>query len=286
MTEKKKTCFIIMPISTPEPFLDKYRDGAQHFAHVLECLLIPGVKEAGYEAIPPTAKGSDLIQAGIIRNLEESDLVLCDMSCLNPNVLFEFGIRTSLNKPVCIVKDELTEKVPFDTAILNYHQYRGTIEPWELTEEIRKLAEHIKAAEERSKGENMLWKYFGLRTTAQPYAGESGMESKIDYLTLQINSLRQQVGKNPSRSERHSAEQEYDDHLRAYEYVDRMLPPGVTVSGFYPNAPNTDGGYRLVYKGHIGIKQKWTITANFQKQYGVGLSFEELDSTETKDSSE
>jgi len=45
-----------------------------------------------------------LIHAEIIRNIENADLVLCDMSCLNPNVFFEFGIRTSLNKPVSVVK--------------------------------------------------------------------------------------------------------------------------------------------------------------------------------------
>ena len=208
MAENNKTCFIIMPISTPDPFLDKYRDGAEHFKHVLKCLLVPSVEAAGFKAISPIAKGSDLIQAEIIRNLEQSDLVLCDMSCLNPNVFFEFGIRTSLNKPVCVVKDELTKKVPFDTGILNYQEYRGTLEPWELPEEIRKLAEHIKTAEERCKGENMLWKYFGLRTEAKPYAGETGTDAKIDYLTMQMDSLRGQVGNILQRSERHTVQPE------------------------------------------------------------------------------
>ena len=49
--------------------------------------------------MPPTASGSDLIHAKIIKNLETADLVLCDMSALNPNVFFEFGMRTALNKP-------------------------------------------------------------------------------------------------------------------------------------------------------------------------------------------
>jgi hypothetical protein len=39
----KKTCFIIMPISTPEGHLQIYRDGSEHFLHVLECLFIPAV---------------------------------------------------------------------------------------------------------------------------------------------------------------------------------------------------------------------------------------------------
>ena len=144
---KEQECFIIMPITTPSTMLDNYRDGNKHFEHVLNCLFEPAVKEAGYKPIQPKAKGSDLIQAEIVKSLETSDLVLCDVSCLNPNVFFEFGMRTALNKAVCIVKDELTTHVPFDTGILNYHEYKSSIEPWELPSEIKKLALEVLRSE-------------------------------------------------------------------------------------------------------------------------------------------
>ena len=124
---EEKTCFIIMPISVPEEAVDTYRDGTAHFTNVLDCLFVPGVEGAGFTAIPPQAEGAEVIQADIIRNLETADLVLCDMSSLNPNVFFEFGIRTSLNKPVCVVKDDLTQRVPFDTGIINHHEYRSSL---------------------------------------------------------------------------------------------------------------------------------------------------------------
>jgi hypothetical protein len=50
-------------------------------------------------------KGTDVIHAQIIRNLEEMPHVVCDISSLNPNVMLELGIRTALNKPVIIVRD-------------------------------------------------------------------------------------------------------------------------------------------------------------------------------------
>ena len=118
---EKKTCFIIMPITTPKSLLTVYGDDANHFKHVLECIFVPSIEEAGLKAIPPKAKGDDVIQGKIIKELETADLVLCDMSTLNANVFFELGIRTALNKPACMVKDELTNKVPFDTGIVNYH---------------------------------------------------------------------------------------------------------------------------------------------------------------------
>ena len=111
-------CFIIMPITTPAHLVGDYSHDANHFQHVLEHLFQPAIREAGYEPIPPSARGSDLIHAEIISRIESADLVLCDMSTLNPNVFFELGIRTALDKPVCMVKDLLTTQVPFDTAVI------------------------------------------------------------------------------------------------------------------------------------------------------------------------
>lgn len=59
------------------------------------------------------------------------------MSLLNPNVFFELGIRTALNKPVCMVTDERTKKIPFDTNIISYHTYNSKLEPWNLENEKR-----------------------------------------------------------------------------------------------------------------------------------------------------
>ena len=63
------------------------------------------------ESIPPMVDGDDVIQGTIIKNLGKSDLVLCDMSILNPNVFYELGIRTALNKSVAIVRDEFTDEI-------------------------------------------------------------------------------------------------------------------------------------------------------------------------------
>lgn len=189
----KPQCFIIMPISVREDDLDKYRDGADHFAHVLECLHKPSVEQAGYEPIPPGAEGSDLIQAGIIKNLEEADIVLCDISGWNANVFFEFGIRTSLNKPVCIVKDELTDGAPFDINPLQYEEYQSAFEAWNVDAEREKLAKHIAASAKKSDGANNLWKYFGLRSEVKPYHGAEGEESKLDLLAMKVDSVATEV---------------------------------------------------------------------------------------------
>jgi hypothetical protein len=188
-----------MPITTPAPMVEKYHDGKDHFHHVYHCLFEPSIRKAGYTPVPPKAEGSDVIHAGIVGNLESADLVLCDMSCLNPNVFFEWGIRTALNKPVCLVKDELTKDVPFDTTMLNYHPYSSTLHGWEIEAEREKLTSHLTASAAKGADENALWKYFGLSSKGQPYQGREGTDGKLDYITMQIESIAKRIGRADDR---------------------------------------------------------------------------------------
>jgi hypothetical protein len=140
-----KKCFIIMPITLPDPEVEhKYLNDIFHFTRVLEHLFVPAINNAGFRPVSPVTEGSKLIHADIINNLKTSDIVLCDMSALNPNVFFELGIRTALNKPVCMVVDHLTDNVPFDTSLLNYYKYNAYLQPWFLPNDIIGLTEHIR----------------------------------------------------------------------------------------------------------------------------------------------
>ncbi|MEE9553741.1 MAG: hypothetical protein V3W18_05535 [candidate division Zixibacteria bacterium] len=274
MTEEKKKCFIIMPITTPEHFLDKYRDSPHHFSHVLDYLFIPAIESSGYDPVPPKFKGSDVIQGEIIKNLEEADLVLCDMSCLNPNVFFEFGIRTALNHPVCITKDELIKKVPFDPSIQNYHEYKSTLESWELDDEIKKLTDHIKESATRSKGENSLWKYFGLSSEARPHEGATGVDAKLDYLTLQFDSLRQQISTITKDSDLDLSDQDPSKTVSSLLTIIRPLiePEAELIS--FGHSPHT--GYNVQYTGTIPEQIKKNLIMFIELVYDGKLNFEKL----------
>ncbi len=192
-SDSQPTCFIIMPITTPVTYLEKYRDGKDHFKHILECLFIPSVEKAGYQAIPPIAQGSELIQAGIIEKLEQSDIVLCDMSCLNSNVFFEFGIRTALDKPVCIIKDELIENIPFDISILNCLTYNSQVEVWSIYDEIRRISDHIVESVKSSNNGNALWKYLGLKTHAKPTDGDLGISDQLSFISMRLDYIQKNL---------------------------------------------------------------------------------------------
>jgi hypothetical protein len=182
-----KTCFIAMPVTTPNEYAETLKDDF-HFNHVLETLMVPAVRRASYEPIRPVVEGADIIHAEIIRQLETADLVLCDISALNPNVFFELGIRTAVDKPVCIVKDNRTEVIPFDTSIMNVHTYEPSLRGWLLDEEVKALADHLRASAERSNDRNPMWTYFGLTTRAAFREGESPFEEKLDLILLALDS--------------------------------------------------------------------------------------------------
>ena len=89
------------------------------------------------------------------------------MSTNNPNVFFELGIRTALNKSICLVKDPFLEKVPFDIVPINYHIYSPDLSTWKVEDEVDKLAKHIKDNFSKNNNCNSLWKYFGAKTQSK-----------------------------------------------------------------------------------------------------------------------
>ncbi len=189
MSDNKK-CFIIMPITTPENEVNSYKDDGEHFEHVLNYLFIPAIKEAGFEPILPKSTGAELIHAEIIKNLSNSEMVLCDMSILNANVFFEFGIRTALDKPISLITDDKTTHIPFDAGIINCHKYKSALNAWELEKEKTFLTQHIKASSEKSNGRNALWKYFGVAQTGTFKPEEATIGEKMDLLIKEVESIK------------------------------------------------------------------------------------------------
>ena len=111
-----KTCGIIMPISGMGDC------GPSHWVEVKE-ILETSVRAANCEPIL-VSHGEDvgIIQRRIVENLYKNEIVICDVSFKNPNVMFELGMRLAFDKPTIIIKDDETT-YPFDTSPLEYIEY-------------------------------------------------------------------------------------------------------------------------------------------------------------------
>jgi hypothetical protein len=183
-----RTCFVAMPITTSDAYAEKVGGDRDHFKHVLDHLFKPALQAAGLKVIPPAASGSEMIQGGIIRNLEKADYVLCDLSDLNPNVFFELGIRTSLDRPVMHVRDNLTGRIPFDIAAINTHSYNSSLTPWQLDSEIQRLTAFITEVINSEKPGNEMWHYFGLTKRGEPAtAGDDPTQAKLDLIIQEMS---------------------------------------------------------------------------------------------------
>lgn len=110
-------CGIIMPISAIPPKYD-----SNHWSDVRR-VLDAAISDAGMEPqIVSDSFESDVIQSRIIHNLYSNEIVVCDVSGLNPNVMFELGMRLTFNKPVIIVTDDFSS-IPFDTKVIEHLGY-------------------------------------------------------------------------------------------------------------------------------------------------------------------
>jgi nucleoside 2-deoxyribosyltransferase len=212
-------CFIIMPISTPMQWANKhYLGDNDHFYHIIEHLFVPAIKAAGFNPIRPNTVGADIIQATIIKQLAVADLVLCDMSTLNPNVFYEHGIRTALNKPVALVADDKTDNLPFDTAVINFHKYKGdALQAFHLKGEMEALTQHIIKSADSSNKVNTLWKYFGITSPAGDFKPEdASVEDSIKLLTTEVAALRNEFReyKRPEQATKLNITHPISEHTR------------------------------------------------------------------------
>jgi hypothetical protein len=240
-----------MPITTPDAYTEKLGD-SDHFAHVLTHLFTPAIEEAGLTVISPSMAGSELIHAEIIRNLEQADFVLCDLSGLNPNALFELGVRTSLDRPIILVKDNLTEKAPFDLNAINTLTYDSSMTPWSLVSEKPRLIKHIQGVVNSGSSGNSMWRYFGLTKRGEPsQAGSNPIEAKLDLLIGEFSKFQPTYVGN-SGYVRSSQDRARERFIRSLA----DLFPGVNLSAFaFMEISREDKrGYRLLVPDDASVR--------------------------------
>ncbi len=118
----KASAFVVMPIRKKGS--DEHRD----FLALYSKFIKPVLEEHGYEVVRAdeiAASGS--ITKDIIIRLVEADLVICDLTDLNPNVFYELGVRHTLrNRGTILILDEAkTFDIPFDLSDYRIIKFQG-----------------------------------------------------------------------------------------------------------------------------------------------------------------
>jgi len=103
----KKTCFIITPIGKPTDPIRRHIDG-----------VVQGIKDAigGAFDVIVAHEMFDIgsINRQVLEQIYTSDLVIANLTNLNPNVMYELAFRHSVGKPAIVIAEDDGIELPFD----------------------------------------------------------------------------------------------------------------------------------------------------------------------------
>lgn len=132
-----KTCFVVMGFNRKkDPETGRMIDLDKTYRGIIK----PAVEAAGFKC----ERADEIQHAGTIdvpmyRKLLEADLVIADLSTLNPNAFFELGVRYALRSRRTIVIAESGIKAPFDInhVSMRFYEHGGEILDFEEVERFR-----------------------------------------------------------------------------------------------------------------------------------------------------
>ncbi|MFC7347282.1 hypothetical protein ACFQO9_11190 [Chryseobacterium zhengzhouense] len=146
-SDVRPVCGLIMPIADTEGY------PAGHWKEVRK-LLTSVAEGAGFRTrLVSESDEVRVIQANIVQNIFEDDVIICDVSSKNPNVMFELGLRLAFDKAAVIVKDFATG-YSFDTSPVQHINYPKDLRYYDIEKFREELKMKLLATFEESKKPN------------------------------------------------------------------------------------------------------------------------------------
>lgn len=179
-----------MPIADTEG----YPSG--HWLDVRE-IIYQAVRQAGFEPnLVSFDIGVSTIHKTIVQNLYFNDIVVCDISSRNANVMFELGMRLAFDKPTVIIKDDNTP-YSFDIAGIEHLNYPHDLRYKNIEKFKENLASKIKntisAFNKDPDNFSVFLKHFGDFTVPKLEQKEVGFQEvildEIKELKNQLNEI-------------------------------------------------------------------------------------------------
>jgi hypothetical protein len=159
---------------------------SHHWAEVKEIIfdVVSSIKDPVFSPrLVSDGAAVGVIQKRIVEGAYSSDIVICDVSAKNPNVMFELGLRIAFDKPTVIVKDDQTD-YSFDTGIIEHISYPRDLRYPQIVEFKKTLAEKVAKTHEASLSDpshSPFLKNFGqFKVTALPETEAGPLEVVIE----------------------------------------------------------------------------------------------------------
>ncbi len=150
MSETDK-CFVVMPFGI-KPRNDG-TDRTYNFDKVYRVIIQRAIRNVKMQPLrADETEGNRIVHADMFKDLRDHPVVLVDLSMLNPNVMYELGIRHVMSSTgtVLIANEETVKKLPFDIALSRTISYRydGEHLDWD---EVERVVPQLQAAIEEAR---------------------------------------------------------------------------------------------------------------------------------------
>lgn len=155
-TEGQKSCFIIMPFGEkPDidgkviPFDTVYKYIIKKVVEDrldLKCIRSDEIAEAG------------LIHRDMLEHIIFDDVVIVDITTLNPNVFYELGVRHAIKRSVTVLIRKKGTEIPFNIKGLRIIEYDLDIE--KATEAQYQIESFIRSGLEKKNNDSIVFEIF------------------------------------------------------------------------------------------------------------------------------
>lgn len=193
---KTMTCGIVRPISTIDSC------SSDHWKEVHN-IIIEALKDTDFNVnLVSQSEDSGIIQKKIIQNLYDNEIVICDVSCKNPNVMFELGMRLAFDKPTIIIKDDKTDYT-FDINVIEHLEYPRDLRYSKINtfkKDLSNKVENTYRASVKDINYTTFLKNFGEFKVAKIEAKEVGKEEYIFESIKDLQNTMQRLLYNSNNS--------------------------------------------------------------------------------------
>jgi len=248
----ERRAFVIAPIGDAASAIRRSTSGLLNsvIKPVLADLLF-GVSVAHEISVPGSITGQ------VIERLVRDDIVIADLSRLNPNVMYELAVRHAVRRPVVILAEEGTS-LPFDLATERTIFY---INDFEGAEDLKsKLRQAVREALEEVESDNPIYRAVTANIMREVKAVDDTqkyMLDKLESIQSSIAQLERRMGFSPSIAERLDRKPGYSMQIkgeleRIKSLTKKLFADGI-IGPWVAEPASEDGVVTIKFAGNLDM---------------------------------